>query len=52
MFSFLLQGIILSGGQKQRIGVARAMYQQTNVIFLVSLFLTESAGLDERAISI
>ncbi|XP_024909579.1 ATP-binding cassette sub-family C member 8 isoform X3 [Cynoglossus semilaevis] len=28
------RGIILSGGQKQRIGVARAMYQQTNVIFL------------------
>lgn len=33
----LLQGIILSGGQKQRISVARALYQQTNVVFLVSL---------------
>ncbi|XP_061628450.1 ATP-binding cassette sub-family C member 8 isoform X4 [Phyllopteryx taeniolatus] len=28
------RGIILSGGQKQRIGVARALYQQTNVVFL------------------
>lgn len=32
-----MQGIILSGGQKQRISVARAMYQQTNVVFLVRL---------------
>lgn len=29
------QGIILSGGQRQRIGVARALYQTTNVVFLV-----------------
>nr|XP_023698016.1 ATP-binding cassette sub-family C member 8 isoform X2 [Paramormyrops kingsleyae] len=28
------RGIILSGGQRQRISVARALYQQTNVIFL------------------
>uniref|UniRef100_A0A6Q2ZBL2 ATP-binding cassette, sub-family C (CFTR/MRP), member 8 n=1 Tax=Esox lucius TaxID=8010 RepID=A0A6Q2ZBL2_ESOLU len=28
------RGIILSGGQRQRIGVARALYQQTNVVFL------------------
>ncbi|XP_063336094.1 ATP-binding cassette sub-family C member 8 isoform X4 [Pelmatolapia mariae] len=28
------RGIILSGGQKQRISVARAMYQQTHVVFL------------------
>uniref|UniRef100_A0A667XVA7 ATP-binding cassette, sub-family C (CFTR/MRP), member 8 n=1 Tax=Myripristis murdjan TaxID=586833 RepID=A0A667XVA7_9TELE len=28
------RGIILSGGQKQRITVARALYQQTNVVFL------------------
>lgn len=32
----LSQGIILSGGQRQRISVARALYQQTNVVFLVS----------------
>ncbi len=32
----VLQGIILSGGQRQRISVARALYQQTNVVFLVS----------------
>ncbi|CAB1323513.1 unnamed protein product [Coregonus sp. 'balchen'] len=28
------RGIILSGGQRQRIGVARALYQQANVVFL------------------
>ncbi|KAM9377199.1 ATP-binding cassette sub-family C member 8 isoform 2-T2 [Pholidichthys leucotaenia] len=28
------RGIILSGGQKQRISVARALYQQTTVVFL------------------
>uniref|UniRef100_A0A672QR18 ATP-binding cassette sub-family C member 8-like n=1 Tax=Sinocyclocheilus grahami TaxID=75366 RepID=A0A672QR18_SINGR len=28
------RGIILSGGQRQRIGVARALYQATNVVFL------------------
>ncbi|XP_053175736.1 ATP-binding cassette sub-family C member 8 isoform X1 [Scomber japonicus] len=28
------RGIILSGGQKQRISVARALYQQTSVVFL------------------
>lgn len=32
----LSQGIILSGGQRQRISVARALYQQTKVVFLVS----------------
>lgn len=32
----LSQGIILSGGQRQRISVARAFYQQTKVVFLVS----------------
>lgn len=31
------QGIILSGGQRQRISVARALYQTTNVVFLVGL---------------
>lgn len=35
--SFSCQGIILSGGQRQRISVARALYQTTNVVFLVSL---------------
>ncbi|MCI4379456.1 hypothetical protein PGIGA_G00228450 [Pangasianodon gigas] len=30
----LSQGIILSGGQRQRISVARALYQQTKVVFL------------------
>lgn len=30
------QGIVLSGGQRQRISVARALYQQTKVVFLVS----------------
>ncbi|XP_066540491.1 ATP-binding cassette sub-family C member 8 [Hoplias malabaricus] len=28
------KGIILSGGQRQRISVARALYQETNVVFL------------------
>uniref|UniRef100_UPI00358F63B0 ATP-binding cassette sub-family C member 8-like isoform X2 n=1 Tax=Myxine glutinosa TaxID=7769 RepID=UPI00358F63B0 len=28
------RGINLSGGQRQRIGVARALYQQTNMVFL------------------
>ncbi|XP_041917197.1 ATP-binding cassette sub-family C member 8-like [Alosa sapidissima] len=28
------RGIILSGGQRQRISVARALYQQTSVVFL------------------
>uniref|UniRef100_A0A8C6UGM7 ATP-binding cassette, sub-family C (CFTR/MRP), member 8 n=1 Tax=Neogobius melanostomus TaxID=47308 RepID=A0A8C6UGM7_9GOBI len=28
------RGVILSGGQKQRISVARALYQQTSVVFL------------------
>ncbi|XP_077091657.1 ATP-binding cassette sub-family C member 8 isoform X2 [Siphateles boraxobius] len=28
------RGIILSGGQRQRISAARALYQQTNVVFL------------------
>ncbi|XP_063053419.1 ATP-binding cassette sub-family C member 8 [Engraulis encrasicolus] len=28
------RGIILSGGQRQRIGVARALYQNDNVVFL------------------
>uniref|UniRef100_A0A4W5KNS2 ATP-binding cassette, sub-family C (CFTR/MRP), member 8 n=1 Tax=Hucho hucho TaxID=62062 RepID=A0A4W5KNS2_9TELE len=28
------RGIVLSGGQRQRIGVARALYQQANVVFL------------------
>ncbi|XP_061077612.1 ATP-binding cassette sub-family C member 8 isoform X3 [Conger conger] len=28
------RGIILSGGQRQRISVARALYQQTHVVFL------------------
>lgn len=32
----LSQGIILSGGQRQRISVARALYQQSKVVFLVS----------------
>lgn len=30
-----LQGINLSGGQRQRICVARALYQNTNIVFLV-----------------
>lgn len=30
------QGINLSGGQRQRICVARALYQNTNIVFLVS----------------
>ncbi|KAJ6665038.1 hypothetical protein lerEdw1_005269 [Lerista edwardsae] len=31
------RGINLSGGQRQRISVARALYQQTNVVFLETL---------------
>jgi len=31
----ILQGINLSGGQRQRICVARALYQNTNIVFLV-----------------
>lgn len=31
-----IQGINLSGGQRQRICVARALYQNTNIVFLVS----------------
>lgn len=37
-FSFIphmMQGINLSGGQRQRICVARALYQNTNIVFLV-----------------
>lgn len=33
---FLFQGINLSGGQRQRICVARALYQNTSIVFLVS----------------
>jgi len=38
MFSVvsLCQGINLSGGQRQRICVGRALYQNTNIVFLVS----------------
>lgn len=32
----VMQGINLSGGQRQRICVARALYQNTNIVFLVS----------------
>lgn len=32
----VIQGINLSGGQRQRICVARALYQNTNIVFLVS----------------
>lgn len=34
--SSVIQGINLSGGQRQRICVARALYQNTNIVFLVS----------------
>lgn len=48
----LSQGIILSGGQRQRISVARALYQQTNVVFLVSeahiQTITYAFNLDSR----
>lgn len=44
----LVQGIILSGGQKQRISVARALYQQTNVVFLVSLYRHRAEGFIKR----
>lgn len=37
IYLFLCQGINLSGGQRQRICVARALYQNTNIVFLVSL---------------
>lgn len=33
----VIQGINLSGGQRQRICVARALYQNTNIVFLVSV---------------
>lgn len=38
------QGINLSGGQRQRISVARALYQHTNVVFLVSAPAHTSLG--------
>ena len=38
------QGINLSGGQRQRISVARALYQHTNVVFLVSAPAGTSLG--------
>lgn len=47
-----MQGINLSGGQKQRISVARALYQQTNMVFLVSAWYTHThthAGIHEKA---
>lgn len=34
----MIQGINLSGGQRQRICVARALYQNTNIVFLVRYF--------------
>lgn len=34
---FLFKGINLSGGQRQRICVARALYQNTNIVFLVRI---------------
>lgn len=35
---FLFKGINLSGGQRQRICVARALYQNTNIVFLVRIW--------------
>lgn len=37
----VFQGINLSGGQRQRICVARALYQNTNIVFLVSYCFPE-----------
>ena len=33
----LLQGSTLSGGQRQRIGIARALYAEADIIFMVSI---------------
>lgn len=47
-YFFVIQGINLSGGQRQRICVARALYQNTNIVFLVSVVIIVCrAQLDE-----